>query len=330
MTTARNNRRILVTGGAGFIGSAFIRYLFREVSEVERVVNLDLLTYAADLNNLASIESDPRYRFVKGDICDGVLIEELIQKHQIEAIVHFAAESHVDRSIENPRPFYRTNVEGTLSLIEAVRRHPEVHFHHVSTDEVYGSIAEGEFTENSPYRPGSPYAASKAAADHFVRAYANTYGLSTTLSHSSNAYGPGQYREKFIPRMIYGCVKKEPLPLYGQGINIRNWIFVGDLVKAIWLILEKGKRGESYHIGSGEELRNIDLLHLLIDLFAARFHEPPQAYRSLITSVADRPGHDFRYALNSEKIERELGWTPSCLLDQGIEETIQWYHHVWK
>lgn len=323
----RNFKRILVTGGAGFIGSAFVRYL---LPHIECLVNLDLLTYAANLKNLMSIENDPRYLFIHGDILDQPLVEELIQKHQIEAIVHFAAESHVDRSIESPLLFYRTNVEGTLSLLEAVRKTPSVHFHHISTDEVYGSRSDGHFCENSPYCPNSPYAASKAASDHFVRAYANTYGISTTISHASNNYGPYQYAEKFIPRMIYGCLKKQTLPLYGNGTNVRDWIFVDDHARAVWMILQNGKIGENYNIGGGHQMRNVDLLHLLIDRFAQLQGQSAQTYRSLITYVQDRPGHDFRYALSGAKMEKELGWTPSATFDQAIETTIKWYLDDWK
>lgn len=318
-------KRILVTGGAGFIGSAFIRYSLKHIPDIEKVVNLDLLTYAANLANLSSIASDPRYLFVRGDILHGSLVEELIRQHALDAIVHFAAETHVDRSIADPRCFYRTNVEGTLSLLEVVRRFPEVHFHHISTDEVYGSATTGSFSEHSPYCPNSPYAASKAAADHFVRAYATTYGLSTTISHGSNNYGPHQYPEKFIPRMISALLKKEALPVYGQGLNVRDWIFVEDHAAAIWKILQKGRRGERYNVGGCFEVRNIDLLQLLIESFAKIKGENPQKYTPLITFVTDRPGHDFRYSLSSAKIETELGWTPRHLFHEGLEKTITWY-----
>ncbi len=322
-------KRILVTGGAGFIGSAFINFLFKN-APIERVVNLDLLTFVANLKNLSSVEKDPRYRFVHGNILNSTMVKGLIKNEGIEAIVHFAAESHVDRSIEDPLPFYRTNVEGTIALLEVVREFPHVRFHHVSTDEVFGSIEKGEFTEESPYRPNSPYAASKAASDHFVRAYAMTYDLLVTLSHSSNNYGPSQFREKFIPRMIYGMLRKEPLPVYGNGVNVRDWIHVDDHVEAIWQILQNGKIGEAYNVGSRHEMRNIDLLNQLIDCFAKAEREASEKYRSLITYVKDRPGHDFRYALNAEKIERELGWKPTRLFDQGLETTMEWYRHVWK
>lgn len=321
-------KRILVTGGAGFIGSAFIRYIIKQIPGLERVINLDLLTYAGNLNNLSSVASDSRYRFVRGDILNSALIEEIVRTEKIDAIVHFAAESHVDRSIEDPRAFYRTNVEGTISLLEVVRRMPHIHFHHVSTDEVYGSTETGLFYEHSPYAPNSPYAASKAASDHFVRAYARTYGISTTLSHSSNNYGPYQYTEKFIPRMIQCCIQKQQLPVYGDGKNVRDWLFVEDHAEAIWTILTQGKKGDSYNVGGSCELRNIDLLHQLIDRFAKLKKESASSYTSLITFVKDRPGHDFRYALSSDKIEQQLKWKPRHVFDQAIEKTIDWYLHA--
>ncbi len=323
-------KRILVTGGAGFIGSAFVRYVLGQKSSVEKLINLDKLTYAANLDSLASVEGDPRYVFIKGDIQNGPLVEELVRTHEIDTIVHFAAESHVDRSISDPRLFYKTNVEGTISLLEIVRRFPHIHFHHISTDEVYGSIEEGTFFEDSPYRPNSPYAASKAASDHFVRAYAKTYNLSVTLSHSSNNYGPHQYREKFIPRMIYNCLKKEQLPVYGKGINVRDWLFVEDHAEAIWLILEKGKRGEHYNVGANSEMRNIDLLKMLIERLADVQGDNLNQLQSLITHVEDRPGHDLRYSLSSKKLESDLGWEPKHPFDLGIEKTIQWYVDAWK
>lgn len=318
-------KRFLVTGGAGFIGSAFIRYGLKRISFCEKIVNLDALTYAADLKNLQSVESDPRYVFVKGDIRDEALVEKLCTEHAIDAIVHFAAESHVDRSILGPRAFFETNVLGTLALLEVVRRQHHIHFHHISTDEVYGSLENGHFTEDSSYCPNSPYAASKAASDHVVRAYTHTYGISTTISHCTNNYGPGQNVEKFIPQMIARCLHKTALPLYGAGINVRDWIFVDDHSEAVWQILEKGKSGQVYDIGGRCEKRNIDLLHLLIQEFSALKKENPESYLTLITRVADRPGHDLRYAINCEKIERELGWRSLHDLSSGIRKTISWY-----
>ena len=319
-------KRFLVTGGAGFIGSSFIRYGLQNILGCEKIINLDLLTYAANLKNLALVENDPRYLFVQGDIGDEALVEKLCVDHQIDAIVHFAAMSHVDRSIADPKAFYETNVGGTLSLLEVVRRFPRIHFHHISTDEVYGSLGdEGRFTENSPYLPNSPYAASKAASDHFVRAYAHTYGLSTTISHCTNNYGPCQHVEKFIPHMIYRCYHGKPLPIYGNGENVRDWIFVDDHSQAVWLILERGKSGQVYDVGGGMEVKNIDLLHALMELFAKRQGQNLSQLSSLVTFVADRPGHDFRYAIDCSKISQELGWRPSHTISSGIEKTIDWY-----
>lgn len=318
--------RFLVTGGCGFIGSAFIRLGLTTMNHCEKIVNLDALTYAANLRNVASVAQDPRYLFVQGDICDEALVEQLCIEHAIDAIVHFAAESHVDRSILGPRAFYETNVGGTLALLEVVRKNPSIHFHQISTDEVYGSLLrKGRFSEESPYRPNSPYAASKAASDHFVRAYAHTYGLSTTTSHCSNNYGPCQNGEKFIPRMI-GCLyHKLPLPVYGEGINVRDWIFVDDHVAAVWRILQHGKRGQVYTVGGECERKNIDLLYALIDQFAALQGEDPKALRPLITFVSDRAGHDFRYAINCSKIKQELHWLPLHTLSSGLHQTVAWY-----
>jgi dTDP-glucose 4,6-dehydratase len=319
-------KRFLVTGGAGFIGSAFIRYGLKHNLPCEKIINLDLLTYAADLKNLASVETDPRYLFVQGDIRDEGLVEKLCVEHEIDGIVHFAAESHVDRSILEPRSFFETNVGGTLSLLEVVRRQPHVHFHHISTDEVYGALAhEGAFSEDSPYRPNSPYSASKAASDHCVRAYAHTYDLSTTISHCANNYGPCQNVEKFIPRMIAGCFHRKPLPIYGEGMNVRDWIFVDDHSEAVWSILEKSERGNIYNIGGECERRNIDLVHSIIHEFASLNEEDPKDFISLITFIGDRPGHDFRYAVDCGKIKQELSWRPVHDLSSGIRKTIAWY-----
>lgn len=321
-------KRFLVTGGAGFIGSSFIRVGMEKIPFCERIVNLDNLSYAADLRNLDAVKEDPRYVFVKGDIRDQALVEKICIEEKIDAIVHFAAETHVDRSIETPLAFYETNVGGTIALLEVLRRHPHIHLHHISTDEVYGSLSEvGIFSENSPYSPNSPYSASKAASDHFVRAYAHTYGLATTISHCTNNYGPCQYPEKLIPRMIAGCVHRHTLPIYGQGINVRDWIFVDDHSSAVWTILERGVRGETYGIGGGCEMRNLDLVHLLVGRYAAFKQEDPEKVRSLIAFVEDRPGHDLRYAMDCEKIRRELGWSPMNDFSSGIDQTINWYLH---
>lgn len=316
----RNN--ILVTGGAGFIGSAFIRFA---IASCNKIVNLDLLTYAANLENLGPVKDDERYVFVKGDIRDEKLVEKLCIEHEIDTIVHFAAESHVDRSIFGPKAFFETNVGGTLSLLEVVRRHPSIHFHHVSTDEVFGSLGkEGYFTERSPYLPNSPYSASKAASDHFVRAYAKTYGLKHTLSYCSNNFGPCQYAEKFIPLMISHCLQRKSLPVYGNGENIRDWLYVDDHVEAIWTILEKGKVNESYAIAGCNEKRNIDLLHDIIARIANIKGEDIEELRSLITFMPDRPGHDFRYAIDCSKI-KELNWKPRHDFSSALQKTIEWY-----
>lgn len=317
-------KRLLVTGGAGFIGSAFIRHVMG--SECERIVNLDALTYAADLRNLHPCDQDARYLFVKGDICDEALVEKLCLDEKIDAIVHFAAETHVDRSIAHPKAFLYTNVQGTLSLLEVMRKHKHIHFHHVSTDEVYGSLPEsGHFSEDSPYRPNSPYAASKAASDHFVRAYVHTFGISATLSHCTNNYGPFQHVEKFIPRMIAGCMHKEPLPIYGEGIHVRDWLYVDDHSKALSQILEKGKSGESYAIGGGCEKKNNEVVQEIIEIYAELTGENKKILSSLVTHVGDRPGHDLRYAMDFNKIKKEMGWSPIQAFSLGLRQTITWY-----
>jgi dTDP-glucose 4,6-dehydratase len=318
--------RLLVTGGAGFIGSSFIRYGLSHVPGVARIVNLDLLTYAADMRNLSAVENDPRYLFVQGDICDERLIEKLCAEEEIDAIVHFAAETHVDRSIDDPKIFCQTNIYGTQALLEVVRKNPHIHFHHVSTDEVYGSLLEeGYFTESSAYCPNSPYAASKAASDHFVRAYAHTYGLSTTLSHCTNNYGPCQHTEKFIPRMIFGLMHKTPLCIYGKGVNVRDWIFVDDHAEAVWTILEKGKKGETYDIGGACEKSNMQVVQALIAIFSEICQTDPEYLHALITFVPDRPGHDYRYAIDSAKLKREIHWRPTHDFTSGLKETLDWY-----
>lgn len=319
-------KRLLVTGGAGFIGSAFIRYALKNALKAEQVVNLDLLTYAADLKHLKEIENDRRYLFVQGDIRDGRLVEELLRKHAIDTLVHFAAETHVDRSIEAPPLFYDTNIGGTIALLEAVRRVQGVRFHQISTDEVFGSLGwEGVFTERSPYAPNSPYAASKAGADHFVFAYARTYGLTLTLSYCSNNYGPCQNREKLIPKMIRCCLEEACIPLYGKGENVRDWLFVEDHVHAVWLILEKGVLGESYAIGGGEELSNLSLAHLVIREVARQTGKSEAALKRLVTFVEDRPGHDLRYAVDPAKMKNKLGFTPRVFFDEGLQRTVFWY-----
>ncbi len=319
----RKIKRVLVTGGAGFIGSAFIRCF---LPLCQRIVNLDLLTYAADLRLLEPVLHHPSYRFVQGDINDRALVESLLHEERIEAIVHFAAETHVDRSIASARPFLETNVLGTVSLLEAVKQFPSIHFHHVSTDEVFGSLGEqGVFFEESPYRPNSPYAASKAASDHFVRAFMRTYGLSATLSHCSNNFGAGQFPEKLIPKTLLQCVSGQPLSLYGTGNNVRDWLYVDDHAAAIWQILQQGAKGESYNIGGGFERTNLEIINLLIELLGQETGENPQTYRSLIRFVPDRPGHDFRYAMDASKIKTELGWQPREGLEEGLRKTIRYF-----
>lgn len=315
-------RRVLVTGGAGFIGSSFIRYGLEKISGCERLVNLDALTYASNLENLASVAGDPRYRFVHGDIRDETLVKKICIDEGIDTLVHFAAESHVDRSITGPHVFVETNVLGTQALLEVVRQCPSLHFHHISTDEVYGSLeAQGKFNEESPYRPNSPYAASKAASDHLVRAYAHTYGIAHTLSHCTNNYGPCQHVEKLIPRVIECLIENRPIPLYGTGDNVRDWVFVDDHSEAVWLILEKGKKGEVYDIGGECEQSNLALVRHLMAQYAAVGLETS----SPINLVSDRPGHDFRYAMDCSKIKRELRWFPRHTLEEGLRETILWY-----
>jgi dTDP-glucose 4,6-dehydratase len=327
----RDPKRILVTGGCGFIGSATIRYLFRE-TEPETVVNLDALTYAADPANVAVIADDPRYALVHGDICDQQLVARLCDEHRIDAILHFAAESHVDRSIVGPGAFVQTNVVGTQLLLDVVRERPHIHFHHVSTDEVYGSLGPtGRFHETTPYAPRSPYAASKAASDHLVRAYAHTYGLSTTISNCSNNYGPYQFPEKLLPLMILNMLGNEPLPVYGDGSNVRDWLYVDDHAAALWLVVTRGPKGDTYNIGGDAERTNLALLHRLIALVAELADRDAAELTALIAFVQDRPGHDRRYAVDCSKLKRELGWTPQHDLDSGLRLTVRWYleHADW-
>lgn len=327
MKKLREVNNILVTGGAGFIGSAFVRYFLKHVPSFKGVcVNLDLLTYAGHTANLREIENDPRYIFQKGNICNQGLVEHLLFEHQIDTIIHFAAESHVDKSIDHPEAFIETNVKGTFHLLEAAKKLGRIHFHHVSTDEVYGCLNEtGCFTEESPYLPNSPYSASKAASDHIVRAYCKTYNMSTCVSHCSNNYGPYHYPEKLIPLMILNCLERKPLPVYGEGKNIRDWLFVEDHAKALWMLLEQGKRGETYNIGGNEEWRNIDLVRKIVQIIAEIQSIDAHELEKLITFVPDRPGHDFRYAIDSSKIENELGWIPSHTFHNGLTATINWY-----
>lgn len=323
----RKIQNILVTGGAGFIGSAFIRYILSPRVDFKGLcINFDALTYAGNLENLVSIEKDPRYIFEKGDIRNQALVEHLCQEHAIDTIIHFAAESHVDRSILGPQAFLETNIMGTFHLLEVVKRNPHIHFHHVSTDEVYGSLGDtGYFTETTPYQPNSPYSASKASSDHLVRAYHHTYNLSTCISNCSNNYGPFHFPEKLIPVMILNCLNKKPLPIYGNGVNIRDWLFVEDHAEALYLLLLKGRNGETYNIGGECERRNIDLVHDIIRLIAELTNCDKEKLDSLITFVKDRPGHDLRYAIDCSKIKAEIGWKPAHHFSDGLKETILWY-----
>ncbi|MCF7806386.1 MAG: dTDP-glucose 4,6-dehydratase [Simkaniaceae bacterium] len=317
---------LLVTGGAGFMGSSFIRRLLNQGDFQGRIINLDLLTYAGNLDNLSGYDFDERYQFYQGDVQDSRLLRRLDDEYQIDIIIHFAAQTHVDKSIQSPRTFLETNILGTQSLLELVRERPRIQFHLVSTDEVYGSLGdEGQFNEDSPYRPRSPYSASKAAADHLAFAYHETYEMFVTISHASNNYGPCQYPEKFIPLMILNCMERKPLPLYGNGRNVRDWMFVDDHSKALICVLEKGVNGHVYNLASNEEIANIDLLHLLIDQFANITETDPQIYKNLITFVSDRPGHDFRYSLNTDKMKKELGCVATHSLEEGMGKTIRWY-----
>ncbi len=316
-------KRLLVTGGAGFIGSHFVEHV---LPEVECLVNVDLLTYAGTLDNLSSVLDDSRHCFIQENICSLDRMVTLCTKHRIDTIVHFAAETHVDRSIEDPLCFVETNVKGTAALLEAARVLPSVHFHHISTDEVYGSLGEdGFFSESSPYLPSSPYSASKAAADHLVRAYARTYGLSVTLSHCGNNYGPRQHPEKLIPLVLTRAIKKHSLPLYGDGRQVRDWIYVKDHVEALWRIVRMGKSGETYAITGKCERRNIDIVQVLLEALSKKTGEPVQRYFDLIAFVRDRPGHDRRYALLGDKVEQELGWIPRWSLEKGIGDTVEAY-----
>ena len=331
---------ILVTGGAGFIGSNFV--LDWIAATEEEVVNLDALTYAGNLRNLDSLRGDGRHVFVHGDICDRALVDRLLAEHRPRAVVHLAAESHVDRSIHGPGAFMRTNVEGTFSLLEAARAYwggltgadkDAFRFHHVSTDEVYGSLEPDAraFAETNPYEPNSPYSASKAASDHLVRAWHHTYGLPVVTTNCSNNYGPYHFPEKLIPLMIVNALAGKPLPVYGDGRQIRDWLYVGDHCSAIRRVLEAGRLGETYNIGGWNEQANIDIVHTVCALLDELNPDPAGPYRRLITHVTDRPGHDRRYAIDARKIERELGWRPAETFATGIRKTVQWYlaHANW-
>ncbi len=335
----RSLKSILVTGGAGFIGSNFIHYLFGKAGFDGRIVNLDALTYAGNQENLASVEEEQggtRYFFEHGDICDRALVERIFEKYGIDAVVHFAAESHVDRSILGPEAFIKTNVMGTFTLLDVAKNawkdREGCLFHHVSTDEVYGSLgAEGYFREDTAYDPRSPYSASKASSDHLVRAYHHTYGLPITLTNCSNNYGPYQFPEKLIPLMVLNMLEKKNLPVYGDGRYIRDWLYVEDHNAAVWLVMQKGREGESYNIGGENEWENIKLLYRLIEIVAEKTGAGAQSLHALITTVKDRPGHDRRYAIDCSKLKSELGWMQMVSFDEGLERTVDWYlsHRGW-
>ena len=325
---------LLVTGGAGFIGSNFVLDWLDTVGEP--VLNLDALTYAGNLHNLDAVKGDARHVFVQGDIGDRALLDRLLAEHQPRAVLHFAAESHVDRSIHGPGEFMRTNVMGTFVLLEAVRAFwsalpaPEkaaFRFQHVSTDEVYGSLAPGAaaFTENHPYEPNSPYSASKAASDHLVRAWHHTYGLPVVTTNCSNNYGPYHFPEKLIPLMIVNALAGKPLPVYGDGQQVRDWLYVRDHASAIRAVLAGGRLGETYNIGGWNEKANLEIVHTVCTLLDELKPDPAGSYRRLITHVTDRPGHDRRYAIDARKIERELGWRPTETFETGIRKTVHWY-----
>jgi len=327
---------LLVTGGSGFIGSNFIHYLFTRPGFAGRVINLDALSYAGNPESLADIDerfgmgTAPRYAFVKGDITDRALVEKVFADYDIDTVVHFAAESHVDRSILGPEAFVRTNVLGTYTLLDVARKawgnRDDVLFHHVSTDEVFGSLGDsGYFTESTPYDPRSPYSASKASSDHLAKAYFHTYGLPVTVSNCSNNYGPYQFPEKLIPLMILNMLESKPLPVYGDGRNIRDWVYVEDHNEAVWTIMNNGRAGETYNIGGENEWENITLLHRLIELVAEESGKDLTKLNSLITYVKDRPGHDRRYAIDCSKLKSEIGWKRRFSFDDGLRKTVRWY-----
>ena len=324
------SKSILITGGAGFIGSHCVRHFVKKYPDYP-IINFDALTYAGNIESLSDVDNLPNYQFIKGDIRDAELVSSLFDKHNIDSVIHFAAESHVDRSITNPIDFVETNVLGTCTLLNVAKTKwgdnlDNKMFYHISTDEVYGSLGTtGYFVEDTPYDPRSPYSASKASSDHFVRAYHHTYGLPILISNCSNNYGPYQFPEKLIPLMINNIIKEEPLPVYGDGLNIRDWLMVTDHVEAIDVVYHQGKQGETYNIGGNNERTNLDLVHALCDLVDKKLGREEGHSRSLVTFVKDRPGHDRRYAIDAEKIKNNLGWEPRYTVEQGLEETIAWY-----
>ena len=328
-------RIFIVTGGSGFIGSNFIHFILSN-DYADKIIDLDKLTYAGNPQNLLEYDNDKRYAFVQGDICDQELVQELFLLHKPDVIINFAAESHVDRSIDGPSDFIRTNISGTYTLLQKSLRYYQsltkedqksFRFHHISTDEVFGSLDnDGIFTEETPYDPSSPYSASKASSDHLVRAWHRTYGLPIIISNCSNNYGPYQFPEKLIPLMILNCLQEKPLPVYGTGENIRDWLFVDDHCDAIHTIIEKGEIGETYNVGGNNEIKNIDIVKTICNLLDnIRPSENLKSYQELITFVKDRPGHDLRYAIDSSKLQNKLGWSPKETFETGIRKTIEWY-----
>lgn len=349
-------KSILITGGSGFIGSNFIRFLLEKTGYDGIIVNYDLLTYAGNPENLKDIDSEygnEQYFFIKGDICDREKLDEIFGKYNIDTVIHFAAESHVDRSILGPEEFIRTNITGTFTLLNTAKKHwldnpqspithnpkpktqnpkPVHRFHHISTDEVYGTLGDtGYFYETTPYDPRSPYSASKASSDHLARAYYHTYGLPVTISNCTNNYGPFQFPEKLIPLMILNMMEGKPLPIYGNGKNIRDWLFVVDHCDAIWEIIKKGRLGNTYNIGGENEWTNIDLVTKLCEIMDKEYpckynsHVKGNSYKELISFVKDRPGHDHRYAINCDKLKNELGWRQSVSFEEGLKKTVKWY-----
>ena len=333
MTSSRTFKNILVTGGAGFIGSNFVRTLITKTNFSGRIINLDKLTYAGNAASLDDVSGQfpDRYVFRQGDICDKELVKSLFEEFEIDAVCHLAAESHVDRSIEGPEAFINTNINGTFTLLDAARKYWSDNFegklfHHVSTDEVFGSLGEtGYFYEDTPYDPRSPYSASKASSDHLVMSYFHTYGLPITMTNCSNNYGPYQFPEKLIPVMIENMLEEKALPVYGDGKNIRDWLYVEDHNTAVWAVMQGGKLGETYNIGGENEWENLKLVHSICEVVAIETGKDKVFFKKLISFVKDRPGHDQRYAINCDKLKSELGWKQSVTFDEGLVETVKWY-----